>query len=54
MQSCRRPLQSCREGGATSVEYGLMVLLIALAIITAVSVLGGNLNTFVADTASSV
>jgi len=42
------------EKGATSVEYGLMVLLIALVIITAVSTLGTNLSSFFADTATSV
>lgn len=31
------------EEGATAVEYGLMVALIAVAIITAVTVLGDNL-----------
>lgn len=32
------------EKGATAVEYGLMVGLIAVAIITAVTLLGGNLT----------
>ena len=32
------------EKGATAVEYGLMVGLIAVAIITAVTLLGGNLS----------
>ncbi|MGY2084377.1 Flp family type IVb pilin [Blastococcus sp. SYSU DS0539] len=33
------------EKGATAVEYGLMVGLIAVVIITAVIALGGRLNT---------
>ncbi|MBL0747464.1 Flp family type IVb pilin [Nocardioides baculatus] len=33
------------ERGATAVEYGLMVALIALVIIAAVTTLGTNLNT---------
>jgi pilus assembly protein Flp/PilA len=33
------------EEGATAVEYGLMVALIAAAIITAVTLIGTNLNT---------
>ena len=32
------------DEGATAVEYGLMVALIAVAIITAVTLLGGNLG----------
>jgi pilus assembly protein Flp/PilA len=32
------------EDGATAVEYGLMVALIAVVIIGAVTLLGGNLN----------
>lgn len=33
------------EKGATAVEYGLMVALIAVAIIGTVTALGGQLNT---------
>ncbi len=33
-----------REEGATAVEYGLMVALIAAAIITAVTLVGTNLT----------
>ncbi len=33
------------EEGATAVEYGLMVSLIAVVIIGAVTLIGGNLNT---------
>lgn len=32
------------EEGATAVEYGLMVALIAVVIISAVTLLGGNLS----------
>ena len=42
-----------REEGATAVEYGLMVALIAVVIIGAVAVIGTNLSgtfTEVADT----
>ena len=41
------------EDGATAIEYGLLAALIAVAIITTVSLLGGELNdTFTAvDTA---
>lgn len=34
-----------RERGATAVEYALIVALIALAIVVAVTALGGGLNT---------
>jgi len=34
------------EKGATAVEYGIMVGLIAVAIIVAVNLLGGTLNGF--------
>jgi pilus assembly protein Flp/PilA len=33
------------ESGASAVEYGLLVALIAVVIITAVTLLGTNLNT---------
>lgn len=33
------------EKGATAVEYGLIIALIAVAIIAAVTLLGGNLGT---------
>ena len=49
-----RRLLGRSDSGATSVEYALMAMLIALVIITAVSTLGTNLSTFFADTASSV
>lgn len=34
-----------QEDGAAAIEYGLLAGLIAVAIITTVTVLGGNLNT---------
>jgi pilus assembly protein Flp/PilA len=33
------------ESGATAIEYGLIVALIAVVVITAVTTLGKNLNT---------
>lgn len=35
----------CDQRGATAVEYGIMVSLIAVVIIVAVTLLGGNLST---------
>jgi pilus assembly protein Flp/PilA len=37
-------VRATREHGATAVEYGLMVALIAVAIIGAVTVLGGKVS----------
>ena len=42
------------DRGATAVEYGLMVALIAIVIIAAVAVLGTNLNDIFNNAASSV
>ena len=42
------------ERGATAVEYGLMVALIALVIIVAVALLGTNLSTIFNNTAGSI
>ena len=42
------------EKGATAVEYGLMVGLIAVAIIFAVTLLGDNLKAMFNDIAGSV
>ena len=33
------------ESGATAIEYGLIVALIAVVIITAITTIGKNLNT---------
>ena len=43
-----------RERGATAVEYGLMVALIAIIIIVAVALLGTNLSNIFQRTADSV
>jgi pilus assembly protein Flp/PilA len=42
------------ESGATAVEYGLMVALIAVVIITAVALLGTNLSNKFNSVAASV
>ncbi len=42
------------ERGATAVEYGLMVALIAIVIIVAVALLGTNLSSIFDRTATSV
>jgi pilus assembly protein Flp/PilA len=42
------------ERGATAVEYGLMVALIAIVIITAVTLLGKNLSSLFNRTATSI
>ena len=42
------------EKGATAVEYGIMVALIAVAIIAAVTLLGGSLTEMFNSTACSV
>ena len=48
-------LQTVRsERGATAVEYGLMVALIAIVIIVAVALLGTNLSTLFNTVANSV
>jgi pilus assembly protein Flp/PilA len=40
------------DEGATAVEYGLMVALIAIVIIGAVATVGGNLNTVFSSVAT--
>jgi pilus assembly protein Flp/PilA len=42
------------ERGATAVEYGLMVALIAVVIIVAVALIGTNLSTLFNTVATSV
>jgi pilus assembly protein Flp/PilA len=42
------------ESGATMVEYGLMVALIAIAALTAVNTLGGNVSTTFNNAANSM
>jgi pilus assembly protein Flp/PilA len=43
-----------KEDGATAVEYGLMVSLIAVVIIGAVGLIGTNLNTMFGNVATSI
>ena len=45
---------SDEEKGATAVEYGIMVALIAVVIIGAVTLLGGNLSTLFTTVAGKV
>ncbi len=45
---------SNQERGATAVEYGIMVALIAAVIITVVTALGGNLSGMFAGVAKKV
>lgn len=42
------------ESGATAIEYGLIVALIAVIIVGAVTTLGGNLQTAFTKAGSSV
>ena len=49
-----RAAQLRDERGATAVEYGLMVALIAVVIIAAVTSLGTNLNTMFNTIATAV
>lgn len=41
------------ESGATAIEYGLIAALIAVAIITALTTVGGNLDTMFGTTIAS-
>ncbi|GAA2739314.1 hypothetical protein GCM10009867_34860 [Pedococcus aerophilus] len=43
-----------REEGATAVEYGLMVALIAIVIIVAVTALGGSIRGLFNSAATSI
>lgn len=42
------------ERGATAVEYGLMVFLIAIVIIVAVTAIGTNLSTIFSSVANAI
>ena len=42
------------ESGATAIEYGLIVALIAVVIIGTVTTLGGNLNTSLSAAGSAI
>jgi pilus assembly protein Flp/PilA len=48
------PRRADRDRGATAVEYGLMVALIAAVIVVGVALLGTNLNTLFDQTADCV
>ena len=45
---------TAREEGATAVEYGIMVALIAVVIILTVTTLGLNLRTLFGDVAGTI
>ena len=45
---------SNEEKGATAVEYGIMVALIAVVIIAAVTLFGGNLSTMFNNVAGKI
>lgn len=49
-----RPPGAGRESGATAIEYGLIVALIAVVIISAVTTLGTNLNTSFSKAGSAI
>lgn len=53
MSSLLRRLFANKEG-ATAIEYGLIVALIAVVIITGLTATGTNLNTSLASIASSL
>ncbi|WP_395945212.1 Flp family type IVb pilin [Brevundimonas sp.] len=42
------------ESGATAIEYGLIAALISVAIISAVTLLGGNLKTVFSNLAGTL
>lgn len=42
------------ESGATAIEYGLIVALIAVVIVSAVTALGGNLSTKFTEASDAV
>jgi len=48
------PVKQATQRGATSIEYGLMVALIAMVIIVAVKLLGTNLSSLFNKAATSV
>jgi pilus assembly protein Flp/PilA len=43
-----------RESGATAVEYGLMVALIAAVIVAVVAILGGKISTLFNDVGTKI
>ena len=54
MQARIAALRSGAQRGAAAVEYGLLVALIAVAIIAAVSVLGGKVKSTFCQAANSL
>jgi pilus assembly protein Flp/PilA len=54
MQTYMTSLLNRDDRGATAVEYGLMVSLIAIVIITAVTLIGTNLNTIFGTVAATL
>ena len=42
------------EAGATAIEYGILAALVAVAIVTAVTLLGGRLSTTFSAVADAV
>jgi pilus assembly protein Flp/PilA len=52
MQTLQRLIQD--ESGATAIEYGLIAGLVAVAIIAALTALGGALDTMFSNVASTV
>lgn len=47
-------LMLAKDEGATAVEYGILVALIGVVIITAVGLLGGQLNTVYTDVCTAI
>jgi pilus assembly protein Flp/PilA len=47
-------VEAGKDRGATAVEYGLMVALIAIVIIAAVTLLGGNLRDLFQQAATTI
>ena len=42
------------ESGATAIEYGLIVAMVAVVIVTAVTRIGANLNTSLSKAGSAI
>jgi pilus assembly protein Flp/PilA len=54
MMQKKTEMMESRDRGATAVEYGLIVALIAVIIIVAVTLLGGNLSKIFNKAATAV
>jgi pilus assembly protein Flp/PilA len=54
MMQKKAELLESRDRGATAVEYGLIVALIAVIIIAAVALIGTNLNSKFSSVATSI